>query len=244
MRHAAAVLAVAALLAAAPAPARADDEREREARALFREGNRLVKEGDYAGALQMFHSAYARLPNPKILINIGTTLQLLGRSPEAGDTYQRYLADPDADPKRRDEVEAALRKIDASIGKLRITVDEPGARVVVDGTTVGESPQTILLRVKVGTHTVVAEKQGIAPAVATIQVAAGEERSVDLRLVTTIRETPPADTEMITGEPAPGPEPAGTTAVLDPRATVRAVAQTVIAIALIDALFIVIYLMA
>ena len=63
-------------------PVRADDASEREGRALFDKGNQRIKEGDFAGALEAFQSAYAKYPNVKILLNIGTTLRHLGRNVE------------------------------------------------------------------------------------------------------------------------------------------------------------------
>src|SRR5688572_25081846 len=69
------------------------------------------------------------------------------------------------------------------VGKIHIEVNEPGARVLVDGKAVGSSPQTITMRVDAGTHAVVAEKEGFALAAATVSVSAGEERVVQLRLL-------------------------------------------------------------
>jgi hypothetical protein len=78
-------------------------------------------------------------------------------------------------------------------------VNEPGARVLVDGKVVGQSPQAITLRVEVGTHTIVAEKQGYPAAAATVQISAGQERVVELRLVQPGAAPPPG--------PPPGPPP-------------------------------------
>jgi hypothetical protein len=195
-----AALALAVLLAAGTV--HADARAEREARALFKEANRLLREKDYVAALDMYRAAYGRWPNPKILLNIGTTLRNLGRDAEAADAYERYLVDGKPDAKRRTEVQAILKEITARLGKLRIEVNEPGARVLVDGKVVGESPQAITKRVEPGTHTVVAEKQGYPAAAATVQIAAGQERVVELRLV---QPGPPSPTP--TPTPTPGPPP-------------------------------------
>lgn len=51
-----------------------------------------------------------------ILLNIGTTQNLLARKAEAGNTYQRYLDAPDADPAKKNDVIAALADIDKAVG--------------------------------------------------------------------------------------------------------------------------------
>jgi hypothetical protein len=163
-------------------PAHAESKAEQEARSLFREGNKRLEAQDFAAALDLFRAAYARSPNPKILLNLGTTLRSLGREAEAADTYERYLADPQADPKRRAEVQKLVREVDARVGRLRVTVNEPGARVLLDGRAVGESPAPIVVRADAGTRTVVAEKTGFRVAAATVAVAAGVEQAVELKL--------------------------------------------------------------
>jgi hypothetical protein len=163
-------------------PARAETAAEQEARALFREGNRRLEAQDYPAALELFRKAYARSPNPKILLNLGTTLRSLGREAEAADAYDRYLADPQADPKRRREVEKLVREIDAQVGRLRVTVNEPGARVLLDGRRIGESPALIVVRADPGTRTVVAEKAGFRIAAAPVAVVPRSEHVVELRM--------------------------------------------------------------
>jgi hypothetical protein len=160
----------------------AETQAEQEARTLFREGNKRLEAQDFPAALELFRQAYERSPNPKILLNLGTTLRSLGREAEAADTYDRYLADPQADPKRRHEVEKLVREIDKRVGRVRIAVNEPGARVLLDGRSVGESRALLVVRADPGRRAVVAEKTGFRTAAATVAVAAGGEHSVDLKL--------------------------------------------------------------
>jgi hypothetical protein len=174
--------AIASALLTLGTPAHAESKAEQEARSLFREGNRRLEAQDFPAALDLFRAAYTRSPNPKILLNLGTTLRSLGREAEAVDAYARYLADPQADPKRRREVEQLVREVDARVGRLRITVNEPGARVLLDGRAIGESPTPITVRADTGTRTVVAEKAGFRIAAATVTVAAGREHTIELKL--------------------------------------------------------------
>jgi hypothetical protein len=177
-----------------------------EARALFKEGNRLLDAGDYVGALDMFRGAYSRWPNVKILLNLGTALRQLGRNVEAAENYEKYLNDSGADQAKKPQVEAILKEISSRLGKLRIEVNEPGARVVVDGRPVGGSPQSFTLRVEPGSHSVVAEKEGYPLSAATVSVGAGEERAVELRLTATSRPTPETPPPPVETKPTPTPE--------------------------------------
>jgi len=175
------LMVVCALLALAPA-AHAESKDELEARTLFREGNRRLEAQDYAAALELFRSAYARFPSVKILLNLGTTLRTLGREAEAADVYERYLADPKAEPRRRAEVERLVKELDGRLGRLRIVVTEPGAKIVVDGREVGLSPVLTAVRAEPRSHTVTAAKAGFRPAVVTVAVAAREEKVVEVQL--------------------------------------------------------------
>jgi tetratricopeptide (TPR) repeat protein len=173
---------LAAILAVALASSSAFADEQAEARTLFKEGNRLLDQGDYVGALDMFRGAYSRWPNVKILLNTGTCLRQLGRNVEAAETYEKYLNDSQADAAKKQVVEQILKEISARLGKLRIEVSEPGAKVIVDGKAVGGSPQSFIMRVEPGSHSVVAEKEGYPLAAATVTVGAGEERAVEMRL--------------------------------------------------------------
>lgn len=52
-------------------------------------GTKFFKLEAYADALREFHNAYAEQPDPRLLLNIGRTLHLLGKSQEALKYYGR-----------------------------------------------------------------------------------------------------------------------------------------------------------
>lgn len=175
------VLAVIVCLAALSSmSAHADEAAEREARALFTDGNQRLNAGDFEGALERFQRAYVLFPNPKILLNIGTTYRELGRSAEAANAYARYLEDPAAEPQRRAEVEELLRELDATVGRLRIVAPEAEGQVFVDGSTVGTTGKPIILRVASGTHLVKVEWPGAPPATVEMVIAPAAEREIEL----------------------------------------------------------------
>lgn len=175
----------------------AAETHEERARAHFQAGLQSLDAHDYAQALGEFRAAWALWQNAKILLNIGTCLRELGRDAEAANAYARYLAAADADPARKPEVADALRRIDAAVGKLVIRANQADTRVVIDGAENAEWKRDEPLRVAPGAHTVVGERAGFAPAVATVAVAAGETRAVELSLS-------PNDASPASRTPAPG----------------------------------------
>src|SRR5947208_15700174 len=83
--------------AATPGATAADKQK---ATGLLREGNALYKKGDYTGALEKFQDAYSAVPSPKLLFNIGQAERDLGRTVDAIQAFEKFLADaPDASPK-------------------------------------------------------------------------------------------------------------------------------------------------
>lgn len=150
------------------------------AQKLLKEGNQAVGEGDYTAALAKFEAANARYPSPKLLVNIGTTLRLLGRYAEAAAAFEQYLADPAAEKNRVSEINRALREIDMLVGRLRILVKEPDAKVQLDGKELPGYKSGDVLRVNPGEHSVVAERPGFPPAVSKLRIVANEARDVEL----------------------------------------------------------------
>lgn len=61
-------------------------------RAHFARARKLSKSEDFEGALAAYQSAYRRKEVPWLLINLGRTLQKLGRAKEAIPYFQQYLA--------------------------------------------------------------------------------------------------------------------------------------------------------
>ena len=164
------------------APAWADRSAEREAKALFKEASGLAQSGDLTGALDLYQVAYQRFPNPKILVNIGAVLEAMGRDVEAAQTYEKLLQDAGASRANRAQAEQKLAAMDARLGRLRVEVDPPGAQLLLDGKSIGESGRPVAVRVKPGGHAVLAKKDGFEPSAETIDVVAGQERVVALKL--------------------------------------------------------------
>jgi alkylated DNA nucleotide flippase Atl1 len=74
------------------------------------------------------------------------------------------------------------KRLDTS-GRLKVTVDRPGAAVTLDGKGIGESPLRETPRVLEGPHSVVVQKQGFVRWSSTVAVPAGAEVPVEIQLV-------------------------------------------------------------
>ncbi len=162
-------------------PTRAQSQGEQQARSLFLDANEQLEKGDYTQALDKYRAAYALWQNPKILVNMGTSLRHLGRNPEAVDTYERYLRDPAADPKRSAEIQAIIQELNPTIGRLTVVPSERDAKVVLNGEVIANLASPV--PVEPGIHVVIVEKAGFASSSHRITLNAGESLSLPVRLV-------------------------------------------------------------
>lgn len=165
--------------AAATAP---DAARKAEARDRFEQGLRLFDEGDTAGALAEFQRAYALIPTPVLLFNIGLVHAASGRSVEAVEALDAAILSGALAPA---ETERALRvRTDQQrrVGTLGIELSEPGAVIEVDGVPRGKTPLDGPLRVAGGQHVVEITLTGYLPYREQVSVAGGETRTIAVTL--------------------------------------------------------------
>ncbi|HEY4160108.1 MAG TPA: hypothetical protein VGM29_18475 [Polyangiaceae bacterium] len=187
-----------------PAPlAAAEPRADRElAHEHFERGVALSRKRSYAEALAEFQAAYDATPHFSVLYNIGQAQIALGRHADASRTLQRYLDEGGAnlEASRRAEVEAAiLREAEYTVA-MEIVVDAGGALVSVDAIALGRSPLPQPIRVDPGPHTVAAMLDSGEHRELTIEVAAHEQRRVELDFAAAI---PPAIvTPSVPTEPA------------------------------------------
>jgi hypothetical protein len=188
----------------------------------FALGNDYYQEGKYASALAEYDQAYEASMdekgkrNWKILYNRGQCLVMLGREPEAIDSFQRYLDEggDQVEAARRTQVEADIKKLKDRLGTLEIEGTMPnGSEVTLDGRKMGKTPLPGPIVAASGFHDLVIRPPGGGqPYVASVKITAGQPTRHHV-VMTAAGPTAPA-TGPYVDTPAPPPPPP---AVLPPR---------------------------
>jgi hypothetical protein len=143
------------------------------AQALIREGVRQQQAQAYDQALANFLAAYDKVPSPKLLLHIASTLREMGRLADAANTYQRYLADPASDRERAGEVKDSLARLDQQLAVLVVH----GGDVSVDGGPFVAVGGELVTRVRPGLH-LVRVRTGGTTAELTVNAFEGETKDV------------------------------------------------------------------
>ncbi len=92
----------------------------------YTKGVKLYKEELFDDALTEFQTAYAARQMPLLLVNIGRTMQKLGRPKEALSHYERFLrAEPKIDPDTKKRVEDYIVQVKALIDSEPAKPDKP-----------------------------------------------------------------------------------------------------------------------
>lgn len=174
----AALVLLLGLAAAGTALAETPEER---ARVLFREANQLFARKMYLDALEKYRQARAVFPSYKIDLNIGATLDALGRRTEAAVYVERFLLQSALAPE--DIIAAAreqLKQLRGKLGRVKVTTLLEGATILADGVSVGTAPLSIPVYMEPGRHRLEARKEGARSSSRTITLTAGQELGVDL----------------------------------------------------------------
>ena len=174
-----AVACVATVAQAQPAP---KDDSKVDAQSLMQSGVKLLEAKDYLGALAVFKTAYERFQGAKILLNIGTTLKLLGRDADAANAYQRYLEASDTDPKRKGDIEKLIAKLDKTVGKLTIAPTPSNATSTIDDDDWLHVVHGSIWRVTPDHHSLVVKADGYETKTKSLQIGAGEEVALEIQL--------------------------------------------------------------
>jgi hypothetical protein len=164
------------------------------AQALMKEGVKLLRAKSYEQALANFLEAYEKLPNPKILLNIASTLYDMGRLAEAANTYNRYLADPDTGAEHVSEVKSLLLKLDQQLTLFVVRVAPRGAEISIDGGPYFAVGSSVLTRVRAGLHMIRIRKQDTYDEV-TVNGFEGERKEVTVALKVEVAEPQAKPTE-------------------------------------------------
>lgn len=151
----------------------------------FRRGVQFYEAGDHRAALIEFQRAYEIAPNYRVLFNLGQASFQLHDYAEARLAFERYLQEGGAEvsEERRAEVGRELDTLRQYVSSLTIAVNVEGAQISVDNQFVGTSPLDTPLTLSAGRREVSVSLEGYAPIDRVVDLAGGEDASLDLSLV-------------------------------------------------------------
>jgi hypothetical protein len=206
----------AAACGLAPSVARAEGpvqgEQIAQARVLGNEGIKRAEAGDCAGAIPKLEGAEQLFHAPTTLEWLGECLVKTGKIVAGTEALIRAAHEtlpPNAPPQfvaAQERAKAALPAAQARIGQLIVHVLVDGAAasaasVAIDGVALVAAMLDTERPTDPGPHELRATAQGFEPATATVTLADGEHKRVELHLVPSAAPPPAA-----TPAPAPAPE--------------------------------------
>ena len=192
-------------------PCWADSSKAR-ARKLLLDGNRLSERGLFLDALNKYKKARLIYPSSKIDLNIGSTLDALGRRPEAATYLARFLLQKgDASDKVVQQVRTFLEGIKKKVGSVEVTCPEEGATVKVDGRVIGTTPLAVPIFLEPGEHRLIVTKGAAGAFEKAVRLAAGQHDKLDAPLISGSApqaQPAPAPAPMLPPAPPPSVHPA------------------------------------
>ncbi|NUP10099.1 MAG: PEGA domain-containing protein [Polyangiaceae bacterium] len=173
-------LALAQAVDCGPAPP--IEEPTKEAREVYESALEHTRDGRYPEALAAYQRAYDLSPSYVILFNIGKAAELTGDSARAIIAYRCHLEHGGSEigATKQAEVTASMNALYEKVGLVAFVVDEPGARISIDGSFVGTSPIDVPVPVNPGRRLVRVE--GARTESRTIDVEAKSRVVVDFKL--------------------------------------------------------------
>jgi hypothetical protein len=172
------------------------------ATALQAEGLKLLDAGDAASALQKFTSAYALVPSPKVLFNMGRAHVELGHQAEAYQCFDQFLAEAtNVPPESRGEAERMRSQLRPRLAFIDV-VGPPAAVLTVDGRRRGILPLARPLALEPGARGIRVEADGKVVTDKRLDLTEGST----LRLVVEVT-APPAPPPMVVAARAAPPPP-------------------------------------
>jgi hypothetical protein len=160
-----------------------DQDRVALAQALTAEGLSSYENGDHETAARQLEVSYRIRPDAENLDILGLALLALGHHSAAVERLTRYLDEAASiDSERRERAETALAQTRQRFARLSVSTAPLGARLSVDGESVGVSPLDTPLSVSGGAHSIRAELAGYHDATEEIVVDGGADMELLLNL--------------------------------------------------------------
>ena len=114
---------------------------KQRAKVLFADGTALFQKGLYVDALKKYRAARSIYPSYKIDLNIGSTLDAMGRRAEAAHYFRKFvLAAKKAPAAIRASAQNRLTWLKRNLASVKVTSVLNGVTVLVDDEVVGTTP--------------------------------------------------------------------------------------------------------
>jgi hypothetical protein len=173
-------------VAAPPSPP--TKEQLAEAKKFFEAGLKLKKEGLYQEALASFLEANRISPRESIQNNLALTYRLLKDMASAYEAYDALLSKygDKMKPALKDQAQRALEELGVLTGVIAVEIQEPGAKVTIDGKDLGQTPLAKPVRLNIGTHQVSITKDGFDPIAQPVEIRGHDSVPLSGPLVKTV----------------------------------------------------------
>jgi hypothetical protein len=180
-----------------------------QAKADYDAARLLYADGDFAGALVKFSSAYDQSHDPRLLWNMGACEKNLRHYAKVLTLVRRYQAEGGALLTEQDHQEARTlaSTVEAFTAQLKLTVNEPGASVFIDDESIGVTPLPAPVIVDIGTRRLKVEKAGFVTYQQQVSIGGSREVPLDVQLAKQVHEgkltvkTEPGASITIDGKP-------------------------------------------
>ena len=185
VRRRVSAFAVAALLSPAVLTASTSFAQQAgDAKASLADADKAVKSKDWAAAARLFDAANKAQPSSDALEGLANAHYQAGQLGEAHANYREWLDKygAKAPAAKKKTAETRLKELGEKTGEVTITVNEPGAQVLVDDKPVGTSPLAGPLRLTAGPHRVRVTKDGFIAFDQSPNVTAGGTTTVQATL--------------------------------------------------------------
>lgn len=177
------VLLVAAVLSLLARPAHGGPTEE--ASALKAMGDTAFDGRRFADALEAYRGALGKHRDARLHYNIAQALSALERYPEALESYQAFLGEAPAgtlNEAQQAALFALLEELKGKIARLEVTCNVAGARVLVQGKTVGTTPLSDAVVLNAGETKVEVLAEGHKPFESMLKLPGGSTESLSVAL--------------------------------------------------------------
>jgi hypothetical protein len=161
-------------------------ERRQAARAIFLEGNELIKDTLFAKAADRYREAIATWDHPAFHYNLAIAQINLDQPIEAYESLQRAMRHGTAPlgASRHEQTLNYLKLLESQLARIEVVCNDAGAEVSLDGKPLFVGPGRHQGLVRPGAHQLVASKPGYLIWSEPVVVSSGERMSIEVTLVT------------------------------------------------------------